>query len=419
MDNLSTGVAKVLERQRMAVHDLVETLEEQLQQVVTPELIQRTGKICAVGCGDSYFAARGARLFFDQLGLAYEPLESMEFSRYGVETLPRDTLVVGVSYGGKVSRTQEALLRARARGIATLAASGYADRPVAQAAEKRIIGSLPGIRQVIDQLDAGLEAKKLSPEKIFEELAQPGAAQKIAGLLGIEGGLQLALVGMGAFISSILPLYLLAIHVARLRGLLESDRAQALREQILTFNDIQAETLLKGIDPARQLADHFRDQPYFLFLGSGPSYASALFSAAKLFEQPHMVGIGQYVEEWAHLHIFTTRPGIGPLFFIVPPGPSRGRVIEQMHGAKQLGATTVVVCDEFDEELVALADHALPIYGQIPEEFSPLVYTLPGQLFSFAMLEQRGQTPLDPSISFQRMMEINYNQIYASRLLEE
>ena len=57
MDNLSAGVAKVLERQRMAVHDLVETLEEQLQQVVTPELIQRTGKICAVGCGDSYFAA--------------------------------------------------------------------------------------------------------------------------------------------------------------------------------------------------------------------------------------------------------------------------------------------------------------------------------------------------------------------------
>ncbi len=45
------------------------------------------------------------------------------------------------------------------------------------------------------------------------------------------------------------------------------------------------------------------------------------------------------LEEWAHLDYFLIRPQVTPTFFIAPPGNSRDRVIEQIQGAKDMGAT--------------------------------------------------------------------------------
>jgi glucosamine--fructose-6-phosphate aminotransferase (isomerizing) len=412
--------SQVAERQKQAVLKLVSELEPQIEQVITLELVERTARVYAVGCGDSYFASRGAQLFFDKrVGLPYEPVESMEFSRYAVETLPEESLVIGVSYGGKVSRTIEALQRARCRGAFTIAATAYTERGAALVADAILAAGLPGIRQAIDRQDEALAAKKLSPEKMFASLSQPGAVHTFAEALGIEGGMHLALVGMGAYLSSLLTLYFIGLRIGYLRGALSKDDVATLKNEILSFNDIQTETLAKNLETSRHLAKELKGMPYFLFLGSGPSYATANFSATKLFEQPHMVGIWQYVEEWAHIHLFSTRAEITPIFFIVPPGASRDRALEQMRGAKELGATLIAICDSEDDEILQLADYGMPVFGHLSEEFTPLVYIIPGQLFAFALLETRGQTPIPPPHTFQQMMEINYKLIYASEIWED
>ena len=45
----------------------------------------------------------------------------------------------------------------------------------------------------------------------MRELATPGASQRLAEALGMKSGLHLALVGMGAFLSSLLSLYLIGL----------------------------------------------------------------------------------------------------------------------------------------------------------------------------------------------------------------
>ena len=87
-----------------------------------------------------------------------------------------------------------------------------------------------------------------------------------------------------------------------------------------------------------------------------------------------------------------------------------------MRGMRQLGAMVIAICEAGDSELMELADYAMPIAGHVPEEFSPLAYIVPGQLFAFDSLGLRGQPPIPPPHSYQQMMEINYGLIYASAI---
>lgn len=395
--------------------NLIAKLGPRIKRVITPDLARRIRKIYLTGCGDSFFAALAVRLFYEKYtAVPTEPIEAMEFARYAVEAMPEDSLVIGISNSGRVSRTVEAVVRARKRGATTIAATGYADRALAQEADGMLIGSLPNIRAVLGALDATIEQKGLSGEGFLERIAEPGAAQRMAEALGIGSGINLLMVGLGAYFSSMLILYLTGLRIAELRGRLNARQAAELKREMIGFTDVLVRTAKANLQPSVELATALKNHGAFLFIGSGPSYASALLSAAKLFEQPHLNGVGQHLEEWAHLQSFFTRPAGPPIFVIVPPGNSRDRAMEVIRGAKNMGGKIIAVCDSEDSEMIELADWAMPIYGQLREEFSPLVYIVPGQLFAFAMLQVRGQTPLTPPYTFQHLMEVNYGLIYGS-----
>ncbi len=420
MQEQASEVREVVATHKRSIFEMISSMESQIERLITPQLAGRITKIYMVGCGDSYLAARGVRLFFDRhVGLPVESLESMEFSRYAIEAMPKGSLVIGISYGGKVSRTIEAVVRARKRGAHTIVTTGYGQRGAALQADTVIVGTLPGIRQVVDNLDAAVNAKKMSMDDVMKAISTPGGVDKVAAQMGIRGAMHLSLIGMGPILSSILALYLIGLRIGLLRKRLTPDDAARLRAEMLDAIDIQCVSVERTLQPARQLAEAFQNHDHFLFLGSGPSYATAYFCATKLFEQPNLNGIAQYIEEWAHLQLFYTRPGKAPVFVIVPPGESRDRAIEQIQGMKKLGATVIPVCDADDQELLALGDHAIPIYGRVAEEFTPLTYLVPGELFAFALLSLRGQPPIPAPYSFQKMLEVNYGLIYASAIRED
>jgi D-arabinose 5-phosphate isomerase GutQ len=210
MKDQSREVSEVVAMQKRTTLEMIDAMESQIDELVTPELVEGISKIYMVGCGDSYLAARGARLFYDlHVGLPVEPIESMEFSRYAIDAMPKGSLVIGISYGGKVSRTIEAIIRARKRGAYTIVTTGYGQRGAALQSDAAIVGSLPGIRQVVDSLDAAVNAKKISMDEVMKELVNAGGVERVAEKLGIHGAMHLALVGMGPIISSIPPLYLI------------------------------------------------------------------------------------------------------------------------------------------------------------------------------------------------------------------
>jgi glucosamine--fructose-6-phosphate aminotransferase (isomerizing) len=269
----------------------------------------------------------------------------------------------------------------------------------------------------MDALNKAIEKGELSRNDL--RLSKPGAADRLAESLGIGGGPRLVFLSLAAYLASIVTLYLIGIHVAELRGALKVKEAIDLKQELLRFTEVLYRTTLVNTSKAKALAETFQSHDTFLILGSGPSYATALVSAAKLFELPQLNGVPQDLEEWAHQQFFFTRPGKSVIFVIVPPGNSRDRAIEQIEAMKTLGATVIAVCDADDLEILALVDEAMPVKGEMLEEFTPLAYVVPGQLFAFSSLHLRGQPPIPPPLDFQKLMEINYQQIYQSDIWED
>jgi glucosamine--fructose-6-phosphate aminotransferase (isomerizing) len=416
MEN-EADIRKVIDNHTAMLNQMIEDLEPQLEEAITPELVEKLERIYLVGCGDSYFASIGVRLFFEKYtGIPTEPAASMQFSRYLVDYVPENSLVVGVSNGGRVSRTIEAIVRARGRGLATVAATGYADRQLAQEADHAIIGNLPNVREAMGIMKKAIEEGKLSKSDM--QLSKPGAAEKIAEQLGIEGGINLLLLMLAAYLASIVTLYLIGFRIAELRGKLNKEEAAQLKTEMLGFIEVLYRTTSYNTAKAKELAKSFKEHDTFLIVGSGPSYGTALVSAAKLFELPQLNGVGQETEEWAHQQFFFTRPKKSVIFTVVPPGNSRDRMIEQIQGMKELGATVVAICDSEDKEILDLVDEAMPILGTMKEEFTPLAYVVPGQLFAFSTLHVRGQPPIPPPLDFQKLMEVNFKQIYQSKIWE-
>ena len=391
-----SDIRQAIDSHTAMLNQMINDLEPQLAEAITPELVENLERIYLVGCGDSYFAGIGVRLFFEKYtGIPTEPAPSMQFSRYLVDYAPENSLVVGVSNGGRVSRTIEAIVRARGRGLATVAATGYADRQLAQEADHAIIGNLPNVREAMGALKKAVESGRLSQSDL--QLSKPGAAERVAKSLGIGGGVSLLLLSLAAYLASIVTLYLIGFRIAELRGTLSKEEAAVLKQEMLGFAEVLYRTTSLNNDKAKELADEFNEHDTFLILGSGPGYAAALVAAAKLFELPQLNGVPQEMEEWAHQQFFFTRPGKSVIFVVVPPGNSRDRAIEQIQGMKELGATVVAICNSEDDEILGMVNHAMPIQGQMKEEFTPLAYIVPGQLFAFSTLHVRGQPPIPPA----------------------
>lgn len=302
------------------------------------------------GCGDSHNAGVAAELAFEELaGVPTQALPAMQFSRYTVRTLrqdfPRNPLVVGISVSGEVSRTIEALGLARQRGALTVALTGNGESRAALAAEKALV--LP------------VESYGRSP-------------------------------GVRTFALSLLGLYLLAIRLGEVAARYTQTEANNLRGELLRAADTIEATIEAVSQAAVTASEETGQATNFVFIGSGPNYATALFGAAKMVEAAGKHVIGQDIEEWAHLQYFSKEADT-PTVLIAPPGESLDRAAELVETMRRLGRRTIAIVAEDDREIGPQVDHVLPVRGQIREMFSPLVYCVATELLAAAAARGGGE----------------------------
>lgn len=377
-------------RQAALIAEVVRRVKPQVEQVITPEVAESTTKVFITGCGDSHYAGLSARLFFDRYsGVQTEPLESLEFSRYVSEFIPKGSLTLGISNSGAVSRTIETLLRSRKHGGRTVAITGSEGSALAKAADATLLQTVPDmVREENSPFSAGV----------------PYGAGSL---------------GLGNYVASLTTLYLAALRLGELRGKLTAEIRDGLQQELIRVSDTLEATALANAPIARQLADRFWNLDTFFILGAGPNYGTAQFAAAKLFEQPHLKGIPQELEEWAHEQYFLTRPLTTPIFILAPQGRAHDRALEQMRGARDMGATVIGLAAEGDRDVAAAADVVMPIVGEVSEEYSPLAYIVPGMLFATAMHQLTGRPAFTSEYTEDKMMQVNFRQIFHSQIVED
>ncbi len=353
---------------RTPLHQQADTLPDLIRAMIDPLIgaieYALPGSVCEevqsvfiAGCGDSHHAALNAELAFEQAaGLPTEPMTAMQFARYAAGFLPESrhgtNLMLAVSVSGQASRTVEALAMARQAGATAVAVTGNPSSPLADAAE------------------------------IVLKTAVPPLPDELAGMI---------VPGTRSYVASQLALYLAAIHLGQRRGHLTKTKANQLRRELADTADLMEQTIAASDPIARQLAQDWLDAGQFVFLGAGPNYGTALFSAAKLLEASGDTAVPQDTEEWAHLQYFAKQAGT-PTFIISAGGWDESRALEVAAAAKRIGRRVAVIAPATSKiGQTADKEALLPIAGPVREAFSPLLACLPGVLFAAYRAEAIGE----------------------------
>lgn len=334
------------------LRDLVEPAAQQVTDALRDVRPQRWQAIYTTGCGDSFYAGLACEMAFARFcRLPVKALAAMPFARYEADQALVPAGLFGISNSGEVARSVEAVALARAAGLDTVAVTGREGSGISREAAASVavpiapMGRAPGIRSYTVQL---------------------------------------------------VSLLLCAIRIGELRQVLTAAGADRWRQRLIEVADCMTATLEAADVPAREAAERLDGHEDWVFLGSGPSYATALFSAAKLVESCGANAWGQDVEEWGHIQFFNAREGT-PTCLIVPLGRSLDRALELLPQVKAVGRYTLVVTHGNPASLSVPVDTFLPVPEPVPEPFTPLVYCLAGELLAYHLAEARRSRFFQPT----------------------
>jgi glucosamine--fructose-6-phosphate aminotransferase (isomerizing) len=196
--------------------------------------------------------------------------------------------------------------------------------------------------------------------------------------------------GIRTYQASLLGMLLVAIQLGEMQSKYSQAEANAVRQELAALADgVDATTdTIKG--RCREVADMIADAPALVMLGSGPSYGTALYCAAKMVEAAGIFALGQDMEEWWHVERFAY-PVDMPVFVIAPPGRSHWRAGDLAANARGLGRRVIAVTYTDDTEVTRHAHAVLPVHGAVREEFSPLLYSLFASYVAANVAERLGR----------------------------
>ena len=327
-------LGEIFEQTEHCVHDALRRFQgEQWQAIYT------------AGCGDSFYAGLACEMAFARFcRLPVKALPAMHFARYEADNVVTPAVLFGISNSGAVSRTIEAVAMARDAGLDTIAVTGNGTSSITQEAAATVavpippMGRAPGIRSYTVQL---------------------------------------------------LTLFLCALRLGEIRQVLAAEEATRWRQRLRDVATTMEETIATNDAAVRRLVERWRGQEDWVFVGAGPSYATALFCAAKLVESCGVHAWAQELEEWGHIQFFN-RQVQTPTCLIVPPGRSVDRALELLPYVKGIGRYTVAVAHSQQPLLPTQVDLVLPVPQLVDEMFSPLVYCLSGELLAYYLADIRG-----------------------------
>ncbi|MFT4051721.1 MAG: glutamine--fructose-6-phosphate transaminase (isomerizing) [Microbacterium sp.] len=207
-----------------------------------------------------------------------------------------------------------------------------------------------------------------------------------------HAGPEVAVASTKAFVAQITAQYLLALHIARVRGIL-SDTEVA--QQVLELEAVPEKiSHILGGEQERieQLAHWMADTRSVLFLGRYAGYPIALEGALKLKEISYIHAEGFAAGELKHGPIALIEPG-QPVFVIVPsPRESpvmHSKVVSNIREIHARGARVIAVAEEGDAAVLPISDEVLriPLAGPL---FEPILAVVPLHIFAMGLATAKG-----------------------------
>ena len=322
-------------------------------QVVIPELdgldelfagIQR---IIVIACGTAAYAAQTGAYAIEQWTRVPVSVELAHEFRYRDPVIGDDTLVVSISQSGETMDTLMAVKYAHEKGAKTLSICNT----------------------------QGATIPRESDAVIYT-----------------HAGPEVAVASTKAFVAQITALYLLALHVGRVRGALPAAEAADHVRELEAVPAKIARVLETEQAHIEQFSRWMADTQSVLFLGRHVGYPIALEGALKLKEISYIHAEGFAAGELKHGPIALIEPG-QPVFVIVPspdtPHELHKKVVSNIQEIRARGARTLVIAHDGDEDVEPFASEIIRV-PQCSPLMAPLLTVIPLQVFALHLAMAKG-----------------------------
>jgi glucosamine--fructose-6-phosphate aminotransferase (isomerizing) len=302
-----------------------------------------------IACGTSWHAALAGKFMLEKLARIPVEVDYGSEFRYRDPILSPDVLTVVISQSGETADTLAAQREAKRRGSKTLAICN-------------VLGSM--------------------------------VTREASGTVYTHAGPEIGVASTKAFTTQLAALFLLALHLGRVRETLNEETCRALAQELLSL-PAKLEAVLSHDAVCEELARKYFRVSDFLYLGRGIGFPIALEGALKLKEISYIHAEGYPAGEMKHGPIALIDENL-PV--VVVAGRDRSapdscllfeKTVSNMQEVKAREGIVIAVACPGEEEVARLADHVIEI-PSAHELLLPILEIVPLQLLAYHIAVRRG-----------------------------
>jgi glucosamine--fructose-6-phosphate aminotransferase (isomerizing) len=303
--------------------------------------LRSVNRMVIAATGTSWHAALVGEYLIEEL--AHLPVEveySHEFYNRNAP-LERDTVLLAISQSGETADTLGALREAKRRGHRALAIVN-------------VVGS--------------------------------AIARESDGGIYMHAGPEIGVASTKAFVSQLVILTLLAVHLGRMR-MLSAHRALEILRGLETL-PAQIETILAQAEAIQKLALKYADAEDFFFLSRGYTFPIALEGALKLKEISYIHAEGYSAAEMKHGPIALI-DNKTPTVILAPQDAMYEKTMANLAMIKARHSPVILIATEGDAQARKVADDVIYLPKTIAPLY-PILSIVPLQLFAYYIAVSRG-----------------------------
>ncbi|MGH2454958.1 MAG: glutamine--fructose-6-phosphate transaminase (isomerizing) [Candidatus Limnocylindria bacterium] len=339
---------KEIYEQPHAIQEALRGRVDAAGKISLPELdaiadkLRAAERVYVIGCGTARYAGEvGAHLIQEWAGLPASAQIGSEM-RYSPPPIDERTLVISVSQSGETADTLAPQKLAVERGATVVVVTN-------------VVGSA-----ITREADA---------------------------VCYLQAGPEIAVASTKAFVTQVVVLQMIALHLAHLRGRMSEHR---LRTFGMGLRDLpgQAAEALKLAPQVKKLARRWSKVRDVMYIGRALGFPIAMEGALKLKELSYVHAEGYAAGELKHGPIALLDHDT-PLVAIATRSATYDKVISNVAEVRAREAPVVAVATEGDEEIDRYAQDVLFVPETL-EQLAPVIAILPLQLLAYEVAVARG-----------------------------
>ncbi|TGY42072.1 glutamine--fructose-6-phosphate transaminase (isomerizing) [Clostridium sartagoforme] len=309
---------------------------------LTKEELENFDRVFIVACGTAYHAGLVGKTIIEKLAKIPVEVDIASEFRYRDPLITEKSLLIVVSQSGETADTLAVLRDAKKTGAKVIAITN-------------VVGS--------------------------------SVSREAHHVLYTWAGPEIAVASTKAYETQLIAMYILGIYFGELKGTLNKEVSEELKEELLILPDKVKEILDKKDELQKYASKNYMDKDLF-FLGRGLDYAVALEGSLKLKEISYIHSEAYAGGELKHGPIALIEKGT-PVIALLTEDKLKDKMISNIREVVTRGARVLAIANEGDKDAKEVCDDVIYI-PRTNSLLTPVLSVVPLQLISYYMAKQKG-----------------------------